>query len=343
MTSMHSHDFGLLHVCGFPSSGTTLLRAILNSHPAIRIKNEMPLILPSLAAASPQLTQRQALNLLDSLERNDQYANFSNLDGARAALRTSSGNEKFSRNAIYATALDAGEYRWYGNKTPQYTEQLPTLTRAFPCTKVILIVRDVRAVALSHRKKWGKSVRLCATKWNDRMIFGKRYLESMDQKMYLIFRYEDIVEDPEMHCYSMCKFLDIEFSKDMLQHQKFDKDKPTGKTQLNYEPITTKSTRKWESEFTEDEIGEIEALSYESMAEFGYDPVSSSGMTQMSRSEKIFLEARDLGSAIVTGNRYTPNQSFLMKIRRLLWSIRRRIATPNLLRLSSSCQQSTRP
>src|SRR5215469_5376403 len=47
----------LVHIIGYPSSGTTLLRRMLNAHPDLCITSEMPL-LPTLAGKLPAQVDR---------------------------------------------------------------------------------------------------------------------------------------------------------------------------------------------------------------------------------------------------------------------------------------------
>src|SRR5439155_18919139 len=97
---------------------------------------------------------------------------------------------------LYTGLIDSGRFLYYGNKTPQYTELLRPLLNLFPATKLILIVRDIRDVALSFEKKWGKSGVLCAHKWNWRMHHGLACLDSLPRGQWHILRYEDLLRDP---------------------------------------------------------------------------------------------------------------------------------------------------
>src|SRR5215472_14604951 len=68
----------LVHIIGYPSSGTTLLRRILNAHPDLCITGEMPL-LPRLAGKLPAKVDRTNF---DETKRKflalDVYGNFHN-------------------------------------------------------------------------------------------------------------------------------------------------------------------------------------------------------------------------------------------------------------------------
>ena len=62
---------GLLHVCGFPSGGTDLMRNVLNSHPDIEITGELQL-LPRLADRfGAEIPVARADALADALRRCD--------------------------------------------------------------------------------------------------------------------------------------------------------------------------------------------------------------------------------------------------------------------------------
>jgi hypothetical protein len=321
-----AEDFGLLHVCGYPSSGTTLLRSILNSHPDISVKNEMPLILKALSEAPRELTADAASDLLDALEKDDLYKNFSNLQDLRADLLKAKAEhpaKTYPIELIYALALDGLSYRWYGNKTPQYTEQMDILLKVFPDTKVILIVRDVRDIALSYRKKWGRDVYLCSAKWAQRMRQGRKQIESLPQGQGMVMRYEDLVADPEKHARELCEFLGLPFSATMLEHNKYDKDKPKGKRELNDRPIAVDHVAKWKKEFSDKELARIEAVAYNTMVSFGYPPERATAQINLSKSARIAGELKNLWSQVAVGNRYNKDQSLRTRLKNLSNTLRR--------------------
>ena len=143
----------LVHIIGYPSSGTTLLRRILNAHPDLCITSEMPL-LPTLAGKLPARIDRT--NFRETKRRFlavDVYGNFRNRELLYPDLVTLFGPAEYYTAAhLYAALIDPRPCTYYGNKTPQYSESLPKLLALFPQTKLILIVRDIRAWPFPSRQ-----------------------------------------------------------------------------------------------------------------------------------------------------------------------------------------------
>jgi hypothetical protein len=111
---------------GYPSSGTTLLRRILN---------EMPL-LPMLAGKLPARVNRTNFN---ETKRKflaiDVYGNFHNRELLFSDLAELFGPaEHYTAAHLYAALIDRRPCTYYGNKTPQYSESLPKLLALFPHT-----------------------------------------------------------------------------------------------------------------------------------------------------------------------------------------------------------------
>ena len=184
----------LVHIIGYPSSGTTLLRRILNAHPDLCITSEMPL-LPTLAGKLPARIDRT--NFRETKRRFlavDVYGNFRNRELLFPDLVTLFGPAEYYTAAhLYAALIDPRPCTYYGNKTPQYSESLPKLLALFPQTKLILIVRDIRDVALSFKARWGKSEILCAHKWHRRMDMALAMLGQLPAGQSHLVRYKDLV------------------------------------------------------------------------------------------------------------------------------------------------------
>ena len=122
----------LVHIIGYPSSGTTLLRRILNAHPDLCITSEMPL-LPMLAGKLPAKVNRTNFN---EIKRKflaiDVYGNFHNRELLFSDLAELFGPaEHYATAHLYAALIDRRPCT-YGNKTPQYSESLPKLLAQFP-------------------------------------------------------------------------------------------------------------------------------------------------------------------------------------------------------------------
>jgi hypothetical protein len=87
----------------------------------------------------------------------DVYGNFRNRELLFPDLVTLFGPAGHYAPARLDTApIDRRPCTYYGNKTPQYSESFPKLLALLPHTKPILIVRNIRDIAVSFKARWGK-------------------------------------------------------------------------------------------------------------------------------------------------------------------------------------------
>ncbi|HET8726345.1 MAG TPA: sulfotransferase, partial [Alphaproteobacteria bacterium] len=132
---------GMLFLCGFPSSGTDLLKTVVNAHEDIALAGEFP-FLPRLADRfGPVVRGQEAGAVAAALREADIYHN---LGDPGADLRDLSARPEVTVAEIYGRLLGPEQTLWKGNKTPQNTENVERLDRLFPEARFILIVRDVR-------------------------------------------------------------------------------------------------------------------------------------------------------------------------------------------------------
>lgn len=210
-----------IFILGVPRSGTTLLRAILDSHPYIACGPETPW----LGAHQPRSVAALYRFLLDSPQ------------GYVAAFRMDAGvvrdaTRAFVDSLLLAYARSKGKPRW-AEKTPDNALHLPTLLDLFPDARCIHLVRDPLDVALStvripdHRR--GLSPRLEAsmcvgegcsttptltgavlrwTHWN-RLI-------ARDAPNALRVRYASLVREPEHEVRRILDFLGEPFDPGVL-------------------------------------------------------------------------------------------------------------------------------
>ena len=158
---------GLVFLCGFPSSGTDLLKNVINAHPDVWINGEFPFLHQLARTYGATVAAEQVRDVIAALQHIDVYHNFANPKPKIVLTRS-----EYTIAEIYAAMLTEKWWRWKGNKTPQNTEHIDALRVLFPAAKFIVIIRDTRDVALSWWNKWGKHKLLCAHKWNARMLRG---------------------------------------------------------------------------------------------------------------------------------------------------------------------------
>ncbi len=285
----------LLFVCGFPSSGTDLVKNILNSHPQVYINGEFPL-LPFLTTEHVTNLGADALEvLIANLKELDIYSNFGSPDVAFPS-------GEYSLSEIYSHMLNDKPVRWKGNKTPQNTENIHKLKAIFPEAKFLVIIRDVRDVTLSWRKKWGKNEFLCASKWDVRMRKGYRSLQDLNSDEYMVIKYEDVLTDLGAITSKICNFLSIDYDKRMLEFHKYVQDDRIGK--LNYgKEIIGDNKRKWQSQTPRAKVLRIEEIAYEGLQLFQYPITAATKSRPITRFEKYLGTSHDIAATVLVGNR----------------------------------------
>jgi len=323
----HRIDAGLpklVHIIGYPSSGTTLLRRILNAHPDLCITSEMPL-LPMLAGKLPAKVNRTNFN---ETKRKflaiDVYGNFHNRELLFSDLAELFGPaEHYTAAHLYAALIDRRPYTYYGNKTPQYSESLPKLLTLFPHTKLILIVRDIRDVALSFTARWGKSEVLCAHKWHRRMEMALTTLGQLPAGKSHLVRYEDLVCESQKTLAGIYDFLGIpdvhQFGNCTHSPAKaFDVD--------GSHAVELDQTRigRWRKSLPQAMTRRVEEISYDTLRRFEYVPQFARSGKSLWKLKRLFLELRDFVAAFSPHNQHKSLAKYSGRVGFIFITLKRR-------------------
>lgn len=286
----------MVFLCGFPSSGTDLLRSVLNAHPEVLIAGEFPL-LPALSRYHcATLEPAQVPSALRDFVACDVYGNLSRREWP------SSRPAPVTMAELYSVLLGRKAEKVCGNKTPQNAENIDRLEMLFPGARYILIVRDVRDVALSWRRKWGRDTYVCAEKWNVRMLRARELLQRYASNRHVITRYEDLIEDHVAVARGLCEFLGLPYDDRMASPHLFLDHRVPGK--LNFgEPVIPWNTGKWRGAFTPGEARRVEEIAHEAMTHFGYHCERAGQPRPLSASRRVVGRCRDLFAMVTVGNR----------------------------------------
>jgi hypothetical protein len=209
-----------------PRSGTKLLREMLNAHPNIRIPDIETDFLPYWVrnwALDPSRTTRTQFRIfyrrclrepyfLQMAERNqlvsldewyDLCCSYSPSGVFEGLIRLTTGIPK-----------DCSSIVW-GDKSPSYIRHIPLLSELFPNGRFIHIVRDVRDYCLSIKRAWGKSYLRAAQRWQDDVSKAKKDGDELGAS-YMALRYEDLISSPTTVLTSVCDFIGLKFTEQML-------------------------------------------------------------------------------------------------------------------------------
>jgi hypothetical protein len=205
-----------IFVVGCSRSGTSLLRDLLRSHSNIAIPDESHFIPGFYRGFGDPRTDREARWLAARIMRLGWVR--------RWDLRLDPSSLAHCRSyrdlicALYGeVARREGKPRW-GDKTPQYVAEIPSLLELFPAAKIIHIYRDGRNVALSWiPMDFGPAnLYTAATAWKTSVVSGRR-AGSGHSDSYLEVRYETLLDDPEETMRRVCAFVGEEFTDAVMR------------------------------------------------------------------------------------------------------------------------------
>lgn len=281
-------------IVGNPRSGTTLLRFILSSHPAIYVPEETGFI-PSLQVdARSSLTLQDVSDILDRIGAlnvgwrgmvNDVDAFYNDLPQQDLAHVLDALYHK--KAAIY------GARRW-GDKTPTYVRFMPHLSQIFPDAQFIHIVRDGRDVTLSAQKKWGRDRwymdnYYLLKNWVKNVEAGRAAGHRLGPNRYLEITYELLVKDPDRTIKTIATFLNEPTHPAMLQHTDFARQEigPRGHVEVRH-PISIASVGRWRSQMSSFDKKMTDRVAGPTLSGFGY-PLAEAG--PLSLAERVRLHS----------------------------------------------------
>jgi len=273
---------------GCDRSGTTLFRAIFDSHPEMAIPGESFFIVPM---ARQRKLYENHLGFSNELFVSDlfKYSSFCKWNISKESvmkLLTEIPPETYTdavRRVFFLYAQIQGKSR-YGDKTPKYVCDIPILAKLFPEARFIHIIRDGRNVALSIQEIGIKSglfrfrnIGECAIHWRERVERGRKAGRQIGSERYLEVCYENLVEYPERTVRSLCEFIDLKFHNGMLQYfERANELVASFKNPLIQRNLflpLTKNLRDWRHQMSKKDLALFEILAGSLLSELGYERV----------------------------------------------------------------------
>jgi len=173
-------------------------------------------------------------------------------------------------------------------KFPVDVGHIPELLEWFPECRIVHITRDPRALAMSKtndpsgtaikvlqhpRTAWlikKLSVWLAITQYRRT---SRLHLRFQHLKNYRLFRYEDLLAEPEKTLRDLCKFIDVEFTNDLLHPEAgvhlHQASSLTGKQKKAFDP---RAAVRWQDVIPAADKWLITALTKRAMKIMEYDP-----------------------------------------------------------------------
>jgi hypothetical protein len=285
-------------IAGQAKSGTTLLVALLDSHPELLVLPEetayFPTVLTKYAprgrrAQFDYLTKQSLSNVLfggpckwgkrsySTFPREKFLRTFE-----RAAFDPANAREDLLVLMVKAYAATLGRSldtiaRWV-EKTPANRNHISPILTRFPRAKILVTLRDPRAIlaaqiALEKTRQTGRfSTYYVIAHWRVAAKLAKRIRDGEVQGF--IVPYETLVSEPASTMEKVCAYLEIDFNPDtVLTPTKVGRFwSGNSAARINFSEISTEPVSRWERELSEDEIGWVEWHCRDLMPESGYRP-----------------------------------------------------------------------
>jgi hypothetical protein len=285
-------------IAGQAKSGTTLLAALLDSHPELLVLPQETAYFPSVLtkyrdrgrrAQFDYLTKESFSRVLFGGEpkwREHEYKNFPQHKFLETFERLAFDPSNANRDLLalmaesYATTLGIPIdriKRWI-EKTPANRNHVDEIFARFPQAKFLVTLRDPRAIlatqiALERTRQTKRfSVYYVIAHWRVAAKLARR-VRSGDVPG-LSVQFEQLVSAVSTVMKNVCDFLEIQFDPEVvLMPTKIGQ--PWGgnsAAQIAFSQVTAEPASRWERELSEDEVGWVEWHCRDLMAEFGYQP-----------------------------------------------------------------------
>jgi hypothetical protein len=170
----------------------------------------------------------------------------------------------FDKAAKHLT-LKADKLRWL-EKTPFHVYYLKEILTKYPKAKIILTLRNPKAVYASWKKKDNnKSLIGVARSWNKVSKEITEAQKNFPENTFLL-KFEDLLEEPEKKLTELCNFLEEDFETELLNaevvNSKFIDNKKKG--------FDKEIINRWQEQLSQKEKLMIDELCQDNYADFAY-------------------------------------------------------------------------
>jgi hypothetical protein len=291
-------------VVGCGRSGTTLFRAMLDSHPLMAVPPESYFV-AEMAGSRGRYDGGGRFDLdrfRADLRGNSWFGKWGiDDDRLRAALDPAPADLAEALRRVFRSYADAFGKSRYADKTPSYVRHIGLLSETFPEARFLHVVRDGRDVALSFlRMPFGpNSLEEGALFWRSRTLTGRQVGAALGRDRYREIRYEDLVQHPEDQLREVVDFAGLPYDPAMLRfNEHADRLIATGVPGAHERLASppTPSTRTWRDKLSQQQVRRFELLAGDALACFGYE-LSTGPATRFARARAVAAaQARTYGS-----------------------------------------------
>lgn len=223
------NNISVSFIVGTGRSGTTMLAQILNAHSKVCIPTELQFLF-EYSNNGKKLYDLHQLGELKKWNSQDFIDNLPSMCPHR--LEKILNYKKFFKNYKYPV-MDVAKLVYdlylfiatqknksiFLEQTPWYGQRLEIIKELFPNAKIIHILRDGRDVSLSFAKTpwWFDDPIQNLDRWCEEVgKISTDLKKHFQNENYIEIKYEDLVNEPQIHLNKVCQLLNIEFEEDML-------------------------------------------------------------------------------------------------------------------------------
>ncbi len=329
-------------IVGTERSGSNLLRAILDAHPAIAIPHP-PHLLKELGPLEPRYGDLRddrnferlvgdAVRLVElhfspwdvALDRREVFA--------KAPARGVYG----AQAAIYDRYREAkGKSRW-GCKSTFAIHYVDRIRAVHPGAKFIHLVRDGRDVAVSARASVFNHFHpyYVARLWSRQQRLAMDCASRLSPDAMLTVRYEDLLDDPEAATRAVCRFLGEDYFDSMLRYFEAPETRRLAGLSRSWEnvarPVIKSNRGKYKTALSKEEIAVFEREAFRELEAFGYPLENPKPELEAAGSRprlRYWLEEKALAAQSAVGSLFSDRNS-LAFLRKRLFVLKLKLSLP---------------
>ncbi len=277
---------GVFFVVGTGRSGTTLLQAMLASHPRLGIPPETKFFQRWDPAGEhfggePLRGERLEQYLTRYFESEDWRLLDLPREPVEAAMRRSDGSARGLFLALLGAYQERSGRARIGEKSPLHARKVDRIRAVLPEAKFIHIYGDPRDVVASMlTMDWTQgTVRGLSRSWVKTLCEHLRCLRELPGDVYTGVRFETLIEKPEDELRRLCAVIGEAFDPAMLAFNEreeagFSDAEKSWKEQTR-RPLSANSVGRFRQDLTRRQIAQIERIVGTLLERFEYEPFLS--------------------------------------------------------------------
>jgi hypothetical protein len=294
-----------IFICGHPKSGTSLLRAILDSHPQLVVYPEETVFFRRFLPQAENLDLESQLALAERLlihifrwnqasPTQDQegfpdrdYSGVSYEAVQQKMEQLVRQNYRHPGDILSAAVMAYGEVsaqagpdtRWWVEKSPYNEYYASRIFDWWPEARCIHILRDPRDNYASYRRKhtdW--TPEFFAANWSRSTQAGLDNQRDFGSQRYLILRYEDLTGDPQVKLNELQAYLKIDWDTTLVSPTRAG-EQWSGNSMFadQFKEISSQPVARWVNNLSPLDAAIIELKAAEMMKTYGYTPEALPG------------------------------------------------------------------